>query len=327
MPDDAELDPQAATMLEAIEAIGLPPSYATSPATARQRLEDFFSGGDPEPVGATTDYEIPGPAGGIPVRQYSPGGAGPHPLVVFYHGGGWTAGSLDTHDNVCRALVNRADCVVLSVDYRLAPEHPFPAAFEDCYAAATWAAAYADTVDCDPERIAVAGDSAGGNLAAAVSLRARDERRGIGFRDEPGDAPDIVHQALIYPAVNSPAGPTFGSYEENAEGYFLERASIEYYYGNYVADPVDARNAYLAPLLADDLSALPPASVLTAGFDPLRDEGRAYVERLREAGVEVTHEEFAGQIHAFVSMADELDAAADGLDFVGEELAAAFGTD
>jgi len=327
MPDDSDLDPQAATMLEAIDAMGLPPSYATSPATARQRLEDFFGGAEVESVGATTDYEIPGPAGAIPVRQYSPGGAGPHPLVVFYHGGGWTAGSLDTHDNICRALVNRADCAVVSVDYRLAPEHPFPAAFEDCYAAAEWAAEYADTIDCDPKRIAVAGDSAGGNLSAAVCLRARDVKRGVGFRDEPGEAPDIVHQGLIYPAVNSPVGPFFESYEENAEGYFLERASMEYYYANYVADAVDARNEYLAPLLADDLTDLPSASVLTAGFDPLRDEGRAYADRLREAGVEVTDEEFSGQIHGFASMTDQLDGAHDALDFVGDALASAFGTD
>lgn len=327
MPDDAELDRQAATLLEVIDAIGLPPSYATSPATARRRLEEFFAGGEVKPVDAVTDYEIPGPASAIPVRQYSPAGAGPHPLVVFYHGGGWTAGSLDTHDNICRALVNRADCVVLSVDYRLAPEHPFPAAFEDCYAAAEWAVGYAEHVDCDPDRVAVAGDSAGGNLAAAVALRARDVSRGVGFHDDPGDAPDLCHQALVYPAVNSPAGPFFESYEENSEGYFLERASMEYYYDNYVADPVDARNAYLAPLLADDLSDLPPASVLTAGFDPLRDEGRVYADRLRQADVAVTHEEFSGQIHGFVSMTDELDAAEDALEFVGGELAAAFGTD
>ena len=327
MPADDELDPQAAAMLEYIEAMGLPPSYAVSPAVARRRLEDYFGDQEAEPVEATTDYEIPSPAGPIPVRQYSPEGAGPHPLVVFYHGGGWTAGSLDTHDNVCRALVNRADCVVLSVDYRLAPEHPFPAAFHDAYAALEWADEYAEKVDADPDRIAVAGDSAGGNLAAAVALRARDIRRGVGFRDESGDAPDIVHQGLIYPAVNSPAGPSVESYEENATGYFLERASMEYYYGNYVQDPADARNEYLAPLLADDLTDLPPASVLTAGFDPLRDEGRAYADRLREAGVDVAHEEFDGQIHGFVSMTDMLDRADDGLDFVAGELAAAFGTD
>jgi acetyl esterase len=326
MPDDSELDPQAAAMLQVIDAMGLPPSYATSPATARQRLEDYFGDQDAEAVDATVDYEIPGPAGAIPVRQYSPEGPGPHPLVVFYHGGGWTAGSLDTHDNVCRALVNRADCCVVSVDYRLAPEHPFPAAFEDCYAALEWAGEYAETIHCDPGRIAVAGDSAGGNLSAAVCLRARDERRGVGFHGEAGDAPEVVHQGLIYPAVNSPAGPSFQSYEENSEGYFLERESMEYYYDNYVQDPSDARNAYLAPLLADDLSDLPPASILTAGFDPLRDEGHAYADRLREAGVEVSQHQLDGQVHGFVSMTNELDGAHDGLDFVGEELAAAFGT-
>lgn len=327
MPDDADLDPQVATLLEVIEAIGLPPSYATSPASARQRLEEYFGGQDTEPVGGTTEYEIPGPAGGIPVRQYSPDGPSPHPLVVFYHGGGWTIGSLDTHDNLCRALVNRADCAVVSVDYRLAPEHPFPAAFHDCYAAAEWAAEYAGQIGCDPDRIAVAGDSAGGNLSAAVALRARDVKRGVGFHDEPGEAPDIVHQTLLYPAVNSPAGPYFESYEENAEDYFLERASMEYYYDHYVDDPADARNEYLAPLLAADLSDLPPASVLTAGFDPLRDEGRAYADRLREASVEVSHQEFDGQIHGFVSMTDEIDRAQDGLDFLAGELASAFGTD
>ena len=327
MPPEDELDPQAATLLEYIESMGLPPAYALSPPASRRRLVEFFGDQEVEPVADTTDYEIPGPAEPIPVRQYSPGGAGPHPLLVFYHGGGWTVGSRDTHDNVCRALTNRADCVVVSVDYRLAPEHPFPAAFHDCYAALEWTSRYARSLDGDPERLAVAGDSAGGNLAAAVALRARDVNRGVGFHGEPGEAPDIVHQGLLYPAVNSPAGPFFESYEENSEGYFLERASMEYYYEKYVSDPADARNEYLAPLLAEDLTDLPSASVLTAGFDPLRDEGRAYADRLREAGVDVTHEEFDGQVHGFVSMTDHLDDAADALDFVGGELAAAFGTD
>jgi len=321
---DRTLDPQAEALLETVEELGLPPTAGLSPSAARDRLTAYFAEQEHRPVGRVEEFSIPGPGGALPVRLYEPDAEGPHPLTVFFHGGGWTAGDLDTHDNVCAALVDEAGTSVLSVDYRLAPEDPFPAALHDCYAAVEWATEFGHRVKCDPDRVAVAGDSAGGNLAAAVSLLARDRRRGVGFRDEPGEAPDIVHQSLIYPAVNSPAGETFDSYEENALGYFLERPSMEYYYANYVPEPADARNEYLAPLLARDLSGLPPATVLTAGFDPLRDEGEAYAERLEAAGVPVHYEEFPGMIHGFVSMTDDLDRAADGLELLGRELREAF---
>ncbi|WP_435194573.1 alpha/beta hydrolase [Natronomonas sp. EA1] len=306
-----ELDPQAEALLQFLADLGAPPSYTLSPASKRDRLETFFGGKEVEEVPRTDEFTIPGPAGELPVRLYGPQGEAP--ITVFYHGGGWTAGSLDTHDNVCRVIANRAECIVLSVDYRLAPEHPFPAAVNDAYAALEWADEHGAHVKGNGQ-LAVAGDSAGGNLAAAISLMARDR-----------DGPDIDHQGLIYPAVASPRVHEFESYEENAEGYLLERASCEDYYACYVQDEVHARNAYLAPLLARDLSGLPDASVITAEFDPLRDEGRAYADRLADAGVDVTFEKFDGMIHGFVSMTDELDRAEDGLAVIADGLRESFG--
>jgi acetyl esterase len=232
---------------------------------------------------------------------------------VTFHGGGWVIGSLDTHDPVCRAVANEANCLVLSVDYRLAPEHPFPAAAEDAYAATEWAAEFAGDLGGDPDRIAVGGDSSGGNLTAAVTLMARDR-----------DGPDLCHQSLIYPAVNSPVLEEFDSYEENAEGYFLERESTEWFYERYVQREIDRRNEYAAPLLARDLSGLPSATVITAGFDPLRDEGFAYTDRLEEAGVDAEHEHYEGMIHGFVNLVDMVDQSRDALGVVADGLTRAF---
>ncbi|MFC7222458.1 alpha/beta hydrolase [Halalkalicoccus sp. GCM10025322] len=304
----AELDPQAEALLETVDAMGLPPTYGLSVESARARLEELFAGGEGEAVDRLEEFAIGGPGEPIPTRLYAPAGRG-HPLIVFLHGGGWVLGGLESYDGVCRALSNVADCAVLSVDYRLAPEHPFPAAVEDAYAAVEWADRHADRINCDPDQIAIAGDSAGGNLAAAVSLMARD--RG---------GPEIAHQSLLYPAVASPAVHDFPSHEENAEGYLLEGASVEWFLERYVPNPVDHRNAYFAPLLARDLSGLPPATVLTAGFDPLRDEGREYADRLESVGVPVEHHEYEGMIHGFVSLLDQLDAARDGIETVGEGL-------
>ncbi|MDL5360735.1 alpha/beta hydrolase [Halalkalicoccus sp. NIPERK01] len=307
----AELDPQAEALLETVETMGLPPTYALSPESARERLAELFAS-EGEPVDRVEDFSIPGPDEPVPVRLYAPAGDG-HPLLMFYHGGGWVIGDIETYDAVCRALSNAADCAVLSVDYRLAPEHPFPAAVEDAYAALEWAAEYAERINCDPRRVAVGGDSAEGNLAAAVSLMSRDQK-----------GPEIAHQLLVYPAVASPAVHAFPSYEENSQGYLLEAASIEWFLERYLPDPVDHRNAYAAPLLARDYSDLPSATVLTAGFDPLRDEGREYADRLESAGVEVTRHEYEGMIHGFVNLLDHLNAAGEAIETLGEDLQRAF---
>lgn len=306
-------DPQVQMLLDTMEQQHTPPTYGVTPAQAREQYEALGAMVESEDVGAIQDFEIAGPAGGIPVRTYHPPEADSPPILVYYHGGGHVIGSLDSHDNVCAALCNRSEAVVISVDYRLAPEHPFPAALEDAYAAARWATVHGEAIGGDPSRVAVGGDSAGGNLAAAVSLMA----------DDTGE-PDLTHQLLIYPAVASMAVHEFDSYDENAEGYLLERATMEWFHERYVQDPVDERNEYMAPLLARDLSGLPPATVVTAGFDPLRDEGMAYAERLESAGVDVRLENYEGMIHAFVQLTGMVDRADDALEMMGAELRDAF---
>ena len=293
---DSDLDPQAAAMLEELNAGVAPPSSTLSVATGREMLENLFAVEDPEPVGTVTDLEIQGPNGPVPLRAYLPDGEGPFPVVVFFHGGGWVRGSLDAYEGPCRLLTNETDCVVVSVDYRRAPEHPFPAGFKDCYQAAEWAATHAADLQGDPDRVAVAGDSAGGNLAAAVALAARDR-----------DGPDLAHQLLVYPSVNPPSVRWFDSYDEYATGYFLEMDSVEWYLEQYLAGRADVGNAYAFPLRARDLSGLPSATVLTAGFDPLRDEGAAYADRLEAAGVDVERLHYEGQIHGFYSLYEHID--------------------
>ena len=310
MPE-RDLDPQAAALLDDLATGVSPPASTLSVATGRALLDDLFAVEEPEPVGSTTDLEIRGPSGPIPLRIYLPVGEGPSPVLVFLHGGGWVRGSLDAYDGLCRRLANGAGCVVVSVAYRRAPEHPFPTGFEDCYAATEWAAENAAAIEGDPDRVAVGGDSAGGNLSAAVALAARDR-----------DGPDLAHQLLIYPAVNPPSVRWFDSYDENGEGYLLTMDSVEWYLEQYTG-PADVGNAYAFPLRARDLSGLPPATVLTAGFDPLRDEGIAYAERLAGAGVEVEHLHYESQIHAFLSLYEHIDEGREAIDEVAATLGAA----
>ena len=293
---DPDLDPQAAALLAELDAGVAPPSSTLSVATGRELLDDLFAVEDPKPVGAVTDLEIRGPNGPVPLRVYVPDGGDLLPLVVFFHGGGWVRGSLDAYEGPCRLLASEADCVVVSVDYRRAPEHPFPAGFEDCYRAAEWAATHAADLQGDPDRVAVAGDSAGGNLAAAVALAARDR-----------DGPDFAHQLLVYPSVNPPSVRWFDSYDEYATGYFLEIDSVEWYLEQYLDRAVDVANAYAFPLRARSLSGLPSATVLTAGFDPLRDEGAAYADCLESAGVDVERLHYENQIHGFCSLYEHID--------------------
>jgi acetyl esterase len=253
----------------------------------------------PGPDVATADRTIPGPGGEIPVRVYTPPGDGPAGVLVYLHGGGWTIGGLDTHDHPCRTLCAEAGVVVVSVDYRLAPEHPFPAALDDAWAVLEWVADNAVEIGGDPTRLAVGGDSGGGNLAAVVALMARD--RG---------GPALRFQLLIYPAVDlrADAVERFPSLTENAEGYILTYAAMQFFMGNYRPDPALAHDWRLSPLLAPDHHGLPRALIITAQFDPLRDEGRAYAEMLEAAGTPVTLSLYEGTVHTMFQLAPILDA-------------------
>jgi acetyl esterase len=292
------LDPQVRALLDEAAALGLPPLSQLSVEENREnRRRRAALAGAPEPVARVEERVVPGPGGDLPVRIYTPTGAGPFPILVFFHGGGWVVADLDTHDALCRTLANGGGCVVVSVAYRLAPEHRYPAAAEDAYAATAWVAAHAATIEGDAARLAVGGDSAGGNLAAVACLMARD--RG---------GPALAFQLLIYP-VTDHYEPGTPSYRENAEGYMLSRDDMIWFWDRYLARAEEAAHPYAAPLRAPDLRGLPPALVLTAEFDPLRDEGEAYAARLRQAGVPAELRRQAGLIHGYATMAGVLDAA------------------
>jgi acetyl esterase len=289
------LDPQAQAVLDQLAQAKLPDFSTLEPAAARKLYETAFrSDADGEPVAQVENRTLPGPAGGIPVRVYRPRPDGLLPALVYFHGGGWVIGDLDTHDNVCRALANRAGCSVVSVDYRLAPEHRFPAAPEDCYAAATWVAERGAPLGIDASRIAVGGDSAGGNLAAVVAQAAR-ERGG----------PRLAAQLLVYPVTNHDFDSV--SYKENAEGYMLTRSMMQWFFGHYLEDAAQGDLPGVSPLRVEGLDGLPPALVVTAGYDPLRDEGDAYAERLVRAGVPTRHLRYDGMFHGFFSMFEQIE--------------------
>ncbi|MFI7667184.1 alpha/beta hydrolase [Nocardia sp. NPDC049526] len=259
---------------------------------------------DSIPVGQVEERSVPGPAGApeVRVRMYWPAEYDADlPVVMFCHGGGFVICDLDSHDQLCRAMSNGVGAIVVSVDYRQAPEHRFPAAAEDAYAVLKWIAAQASSFGGDPARIGVAGDSSGGNLAAVTALMARDRH-----------GPAIAHQLLVYPMLD-PVRDTV-SYRENAYGYFVTDDHLRWYWEQYLASAADADNPYAAPPRAADLSGLPPAYILTAEFDPLRDEGEAYGRRLRDAGVETVTIRYDGQFHGFFSMADNLPDAKDAAD-------------
>jgi acetyl esterase len=236
------------------------------------------------------DLSAPGPAGDIPLRLYASEHGGLRPVLVYFHGGGFVFGNLDTHDAVCRALAKESGAVVVSVDYRLSPEHKFPAAVDDSYAATVWIAANAEKLGIDARHIAVGGDSAGGNLATVVAMRCRD-----------AGGPKLAAQVLIYPVTDSSSLET-GSHREFGEGYFLTSAGMEWFTSHYLVSDDQKSHPEVSPLLAPNLSGLPPALIITAEFDPLRDEGEAYAKRLQEAGVPVTISRYPGMIHGFVSM-------------------------
>jgi acetyl esterase len=253
----------------------------------------------PPEVAGVRNLQASGPHGPIALRLYRP--LGPPetallPALVYYHGGGWVIGDLDTHDTLCRELANLSGCAVVAVDYRLGPEHRFPAAVDDCVAATRWVRDHAGELGLDAARLAVGGDSAGGNLAAVVSIDARDR----------GDLA-IAFQLLVYPATDMHR--TAPSHAENGQGYLLTSDTMEYFAGHYIADPAQYDDWRASPLLHPDLSNLPPALVLTAGFDPLRDEGAAYAERLTAAGNKASHVLFPRQIHGFLTMGRAIDEA------------------
>ncbi|WP_119292668.1 alpha/beta hydrolase [Azohydromonas sediminis] len=295
------LDPQARALIDLLTARAIPPVHTLTPADARRyyRERRFFTQPDPPPVASTQDLQADGPHGAIPLRVYRPAGTAPDavlPVLVYFHGGGWTIGDLDTHDVLCRDLANGSGCAVVSVDYRLGPEHPFPAAVDDCVAATRWVRANAAALRVDARRLAVGGDSAGGNLAAVVCLALRDA----------GDALPAF-QLLIYPATDMRA--VAPSHTTNAQGYVLTADSIAYYRGHYIADPAQWSDWRASPLLAGDHGRLPPALVITAGFDPLRDEGRQYADALSGAGTKAEYVCFERQIHGFITMGRVIDEA------------------
>jgi len=295
------LHPQARALLDFIEQRGLPPTHTLSPADARAfyRERRVFTQPEPPAVTLVRDLEAEGPHGPIPLRLYRPLGAAPAtalPVLVYYHGGGFVIGDLDTHDVLCRELANGAGCAVVAVDYRMAPEHPFPCAVDDCLAATYWVGRHAAELAVDAARLAVGGDSAGGNLAAVVAYLARDA----------GDLP-IAFQLLIYPATDQRRSAP--SHETNGQGYLLTKDTIDYFMGHYLSEPAHVLDPRASPLLHDDLGRLPPAFVITAGYDPLRDEGLMYSQRLSEAGNRVTHICFERQIHGFITMGKVLDEA------------------
>ena len=310
------LDPQMLPIVEVMNAgMGAIDLWNTPVSVIRQGFGAALdAAGDPIEVGKVLNRTIPGPAGELPVRIYWPkNGRGPYPILVFFHGGGFVLCNLDSHDGTCRELCNGSNAVVVSVDYRLAPEAKFPAAPEDCYAATKWVADNAAQLGVDSTRLAIGGDSAGGNLTAVVALMARDR-----------NGPKIAHQLMIYPVTDCAFDTD--SYIENGEGYMLSKDMMRWFWVQYLADMGDASEPYASPLRAADLGGLPPASIVTAEFDPLRDEGQAYAKRLQDAGVPCELDHVEGVIHGFFAMTAAVDRAQQAMERACERLRKALGS-
>ncbi len=312
------LDPDAQRVLDLIREAGRPPYETMEPTAARElyRKGRTVLQPEPPPVALTRELSAPGPHGAIPLRLYR--GTGTRdgaalPALVFYHGGGWVFGDLDTHDGPCRMLANAARCVVVAVDYRMAPEHKFPAAVDDCTVATRWIADNAASLGIDARRLAVGGDSAGGNLAAAVCLWARD-----------AGGPSLCFQLLVYPALDMAMDGE--SHRVHTQGLPLTHATCVWFRDLYLRQASDQADWRASPLRAVDLSALPPAYVVTAGYDPLCSEGEAFAQRLRAAGGAVTHRHVPDQIHGFMTMGRIIKAAQPMVEDAGAVLARALGT-
>jgi acetyl esterase len=304
------LDPELSAVIDKFRERGVPPWHSMSVDCARRLEDELFSAGAGPPVRTVRNLAIDGPGGSIGLRVYRPD-TEDRPTLVFYHGGGWTLGTLDSADDICRELAHRAGCLVASVDYRLAPEHPFPAAVDDAMAALEWVADHAGSFGADPERLGVAGTSAGGNLAAATALRTRDR------------SVDIDGQFLLYPILDHAFDTP--SYGEFADSPLLSRADMQWFWEQYLRSPVDGANPYASPLRASDVSGLAPATVLTAGRDVLRDEAVAYAEKLDAAGVSVTHHNYPALAHGFLSVTDDVPAADDAMDRLAERIGETLG--
>ena len=329
------LDPDVKAALDKKAAAGGPAQYEIDPAVLRARQEALQRLPGPE-IAEVIDHLVPGPHGDVPVRVYKPIIPHPNPLpegegkegdevpasagttglpvCMWFHGGGWLYGSIDSNDANCRELANRAGVIMVSVDYRLAPDHKFPIPFDDSYVATAWAAKNAASFGGDPSRVGVAGMSAGGNHAAAIALRARDE----------ADGPNLVHQALIYPVLDRDFERP--SYAENGAAYYnLPIEMVRYCWDCYLESEEAADNPYARPMAADDLSGLPPAYVMTLQFDPLRDEGEAYAERMRAAGVPVELSRLDGVVHGFFNAGIPFERTWEAMDEVAANLRKAFG--
>ena len=289
------LHSQCKTFLDGLAARGGPAMHELSPAALRANPMPADLGGPEQPVHRVENRRVPGDGGLIPLRVYYPKEAAQLPALMFFHGGGFVIGNLDSADRTCRALANGSGCVVISVDYRLAPEHPFPAAADDAFAATEFVAQHAADFGIDPSLLAVGGDSAGGNLATVVALRARD-----------AGGPAIAFQLLVYPQVDfvddSPSMREFGA------GHFLTAELMASFANHYLPPPIDRRQPWVSPMHAK-LAGLPPAFVLTAECDPLRDQGEAYARRLQDAGVATSHKRYDGMFHPFFSLSGIIDGA------------------
>jgi acetyl esterase len=309
------LHPQSRLFLDQMAAAGGPPMEQLTPQEVRADRAahaDVMAAlaGPLQEVARVEDRTIPGPAQPIPVRVYWPISGSSLPALVYFHGGGWVFGNIDGADRSCRALANASGCIVISVDYRLAPEHKFPAAVEDADAAVRYFAEHAGEFGIDPNRIAVGGDSAGGNLATVACLIARD--RG---------SPKIGFQLLVYPVTDH--ADERPSMHDFAQGYFLTRAMMDYFWRHYLPKPEDGRHPHASPINAASLAGLPPAMVITAECDPIRDQGEAYAERLRESGVPVSAKRYEGAIHVFFNLAGVLDSGRQALADAGAALRSA----
>ena len=305
------LDPQARAYLDEVATLGFAAPRTITPdewrAQGPVRAAHFNI--QPQPIAKVEDLTVPSPDGDIPIRVFTPDAPGPLPILVHYHGGGWVIGNVDQSDNLCRGMANQTPCIVVSVEYRLAPETRFPGGLEDCYAATKWVAEHGAELGGDPSRLAVGGESAGGNLAAAVAIMAR-ERGG----------PKLGYQVLVYPVTSYDFETS--SYRENAEGYGLTRDTMQYFWDLYLSDPAHASDP-LASVLKADLAGLPPALVVTAECDVLRDEGIAYAEKLKAAGVPVEHAHYPGQLHGFFGVGTMMETGDKAVQAAARSLAAA----